>query len=66
MAMTRKKKLQLYLKELERDRHRLQLQLDWFKNPAEQNDVAYFSLKYLQKRMSDVERVIHTIRLIIE
>jgi len=64
--MTRKKKLSLYIKELERKRADIEIKLHYYRHPTEDNDIAFFSVKYLEQRLSDVERVINTLSTINE
>jgi len=62
--MTRKKKLQLYIKELEREKSELEIKISWF--DGQDNDVAFFSGRFYQKKVEFVNKVIHTLRLITQ
>ena len=64
--MTRKKKLSLYIKELERKKADIEIKLNYYRHPIDNIDIAYFSVKYLEQRLGDVQRVINTLCTINE
>ncbi len=60
--MTRKKKLLLYIAELERELDEIAIKLDWYSKL--ENDVDYISLQHYRKKLISLERVINTLMLI--